>query len=307
MPGRVLPARPQLDQYKKQAKDLVKACTASVPEALERIRLHHPRFRGLADRDVHRDSFKLADAQLVIAREHAFETWPRFSSHVDSLTPRSLNHRIAFDKIELSASVTGREGAAGVVLFAHASGSGRFHPANRYIAHELQRASLCTIQADLLTEDEELAESEAGELRFDLRLLGKRIAAVRDWIGRQPHLRSLPVGYMGSETGAAAALFAASERPSLVQAIVSGGGRPDLAGPPIWPWTWNVHAPVLFIVGGKDTVALGFTTPFVTPLPSIADRTLAVVDGARHLFGEHAALTKTASLARNWFRGYLHE
>jgi putative phosphoribosyl transferase len=306
MPGRVLPVRPDLNQYKKQAKDLVKACTASVPEALERIRLHHPRLRGVADIDIHCASFKLADAQLVIAREHAFESWPRFSRHVDSRTPRSQYERIPVDRIELSANVTGREGAAGVVLFPHASGSARLHPANCYIAHELQRGSLCTIQADLMTEEEELAETEAGELRFDLRLLGRRIAAVRDWIGRQPHLRSLPVGYIGTETGAAATFFAASERPNLVQAIVSDGGRPDLAGPQMWPWMWNVQVPVLFVVGSKDTAALRFTTPFVAPLPSVADRTLAVVEGARQLFTEEAALTKTASLARNWFRGYLH-
>jgi hypothetical protein len=220
MPGRVLPDRADPNQNKKQAKGLVKACTASVPEALEHIRLHHPPLRGVADIDIHCASFKVADAQLVIAREHAFESWPRFSRHVDSLTPRFQNERIPVDRIELSASVTGGEGAAGVVLFAHASGSARFHPANCYIARELQRGSLCTILADLMTEEEELVQTEAGELRFDLRLLGRRIAAVRDWIGRQPHLGSLPVGYMGSETGAAATFFAASERPNLVQAIV---------------------------------------------------------------------------------------
>ncbi len=302
MPGRVFPAHPDLNQYKKQAKDLVKAYIASAPEALERIRLHHPRLGKPADREIHR-SFRLADAQLVIAREHAFQTWPLFSKHVHSLSlraPDPLSDRIAIDGIELSATVTGSEGAAGLVLFAHASGSGRFRPAHRYVAREFARASLCTVQADLLTEEEELSDA-TGEMRLDLRLLGKRLAAVRDWIGQNPLVRDLPVGYLGSEAGAATALFAASQRPGLVQAIVSGGGRPDLAG----PWMWNVQVPVLFIVGSKDTVGLGFTSPFVAPLPSIADRTLAVVEGAYQLFTEQAGLSRAASLASNWFRKYL--
>lgn len=304
MPAKTFPACPSLEQYKKQAKELVKACGNAVPEALERVRLHHPRWRGSA-LDIPRASFKLSDAQLIIAREHAFDSWSQFSQSIrlfNSSTERSsYSECVSVDGIELTAEVTGWKRASALVLFAHASGSRRFYPANRYIAEEFERASLATVQADLLTEEEELSDRTADKLRFDLRLLSRRISAIAGWIERQPGLQGLPLGYMGSGTGAAAALLAAAEHPGSVRAIVSAEGRPDLAG----PWIWQVRAPLLFIVGRKDTVGLGFTTPFVAPLPNVAGRSLAVVQGAHQLFADKDALRRTAAYTKRWFWRHL--
>lgn len=300
MPTKLVPDRPDLGQYKKQAKDLVKACSASVLDALNRIRLHHPRFRDLADAEILRASVKLADAQFTVAREHGFETWSQFSKHVDSLCSDALSQRIPADGVELAADISDCEGTAGLILFAHASGSGRYNARHRYIVQEFRRNGLCTVHADLMTEDEELADG-ADELRLDVRRLGVRMAAITDWIGRQPKLQKLRVGYLGSGISVAAAMFAAAQRRSRVQAVVSASGRPDLSG----PWMWNVQAPVLFVVGSKDIVTLGFTSSFVAPLPNVADRTLAVIEGAHQLFEEETALQRTTSLARDWFRRYL--
>ncbi|MEP7355411.1 MAG: hydrolase [Acidobacteriota bacterium] len=306
MPAKPLPARPNLDQYKKQAKDLAKACTAAEPDALDRVRSHHPRYRDLAAPDLLRISVKLADAQLTIAREHAFETWAHFSQHLNSLpqnppaVEQDLSPSIPADGVHLNADISGWQGATALVLFWHASGSSRFLPNHRYLAHELQQASLCCIHVDLMTEDEELADRHEA-LQLDIRRLGKRIAAATDWIAQQPNLRGLLMGSLGSGPAAAAAVFAAAERPGLIRAIASCGGRPDLAG----PWMWKIQVPMLFVVAAKDTVALGFTSALMAPLPNVANRTLAVIDGAHQVFQDEAALQRTAALTRDWFRRHL--
>jgi putative phosphoribosyl transferase len=297
MPERVLPAQPDLAQYKKQAKDLVKACAQAAPDALERIRQHHPRW-GAAP-DIPQDSIKLADAQLIIAREHDFATWPAFSRAVQALRPSAVTARIPVDGIELAADVTGWEGATGLVLFAQASGSGRYHPNVRSFARELHRASLCTVVADLMSEEEEIGRDAA--LPFDLRLLGGRVAAVSAWIERQPNLHGLPLGYLGAGTAAAAAIFAAAKHPGAVHAMVSCGGRPDLAG----PWIADVRVPVLFVVAARDTVARGFTNSLLAPLPNVPHRTMAVVEGADHLMDQDDARRRAAAVTRDWFRRYL--
>ncbi|MBZ5673579.1 MAG: hypothetical protein LAP61_04975 [Acidobacteriia bacterium] len=206
------------------------------------------------------------------------------------------------DGIELPAQVAVPEDARGLVLFAHASGSSRYNPRNHHIADTLHRGALGTVLTDLLTEDEELADMETEELRFDIRLLGRRLAAISKWIGEQPTIKDLRLGYFGSDTGAAAALFVAAEHPSLVQAVVSGGGRPDLAG----PWLWKVQAPTLLIAGSKDTAALAFHHSAVEWFSRQTVCELEIIEGASQRFEEEGASDQSAVLARDWFRRYLN-
>ncbi|MGH9647107.1 MAG: alpha/beta fold hydrolase [Bryobacteraceae bacterium] len=312
MSTRDLPARPDLKQYKKQAKELVKSRAAAMPEALQRIGKYHPRFQKPTGGDIHRTSFKLSDAQLTIAREYDFDTWSQFARHIQTLHPAESNasaepvspiltEQIRVGGARLEAHITGAEGGKGLVLFAQASGSHRYHPSNRYLAHQLNRASICTVLADLLTEDEELADFETGNLGIDIGLLGKRTTGITDWLSQDSRFKDLPLGYLASGNGAAAAMFAAGERPGLIRAVVSGGGRPDLAG----PWLWMVQAPTLFVVGSRDTVKLGFTQSIMAQLPQSVDRRLAVLEGSQHVFEEPDALEGTATLAVDWLQRYL--
>jgi dienelactone hydrolase len=189
--------------------------------------------------------------------------------------------------------------ARGLVLFAHGSGSSRFSPRNRYVARQLNAAGLGTVLADLLTPLEESLDERTRALRFDIGLLGERLVAATDWLKAQPDLRDLPIGYFGASTGGAAALVAAAERPQAVGAVVSRGGRPDLAGPALA----RVRAPTLLIVGGDDAAVLGLNQQALRQLK--VDKQLAIVPGATHLFEEPGALDKVAALARDWFLRYL--
>jgi dienelactone hydrolase len=208
---------------------------------------------------------------------------------------------VPLGRVELSADVSLPDHARGVVLFAHGSGSSRHSPRNRQVADVLNRGSIGTILIDLLTEEEEAIDVQTAELRFDISLLGRRLAAITDWIARQPGLKSLGLGYFGASTGAAAALVAAAERPHLVRAVVSRGGRPDLAGASLR----RVLTPTLFIVGGDDAVVLDLNYAAIAELPRQTEHKLEVVEGASHLFEEPGALDKVAALARDWFREHL--
>jgi putative phosphoribosyl transferase len=207
--------------------------------------------------------------------------------------------RIPAAGVVLEADVTVPEPARGVVLFAHGSGSGRFSPRNRYVAGELQRAGLATVLADLLTPDEERADRRTGEFRFDIGLLAARVAALTDWVGGQLRLRGLGVGLFGASPGAAAALVAAAERPGPVRAVVSRGGRPDLAG----EFLPRVHQPTLLIVGERDPVVLDLNREAMRPIAG--ETGLEIVPGASHLFEEPGALEQVARLAGDWFRRHL--
>jgi dienelactone hydrolase len=187
------------------------------------------------------------------------------------------------------------------VLFACASGTSRFDPRNRYIADVLNRGNLCTILADLLTEEEEIADIITDELQFNISMLSRRISGITDWILQQPRLSNLPLGYCGSGTAAAAALAAAAERQNIVRAVVSSGGRPDLAG----PWLGHVHAPTLLTVGGKDPLAVGFNYSSMAPFPRETVLSFERIDGSGQFFLEDDALQKAAMLARDWFERYL--
>jgi len=154
---------------------------------------------------------------------------------------------------------------------------------------------------DLLTEEEEAVDFQTAELRFDISLLGRRLVAITDWIGRQPALNDVGLGYFGASTGAAAALVAAAERPGVVRAVVSRGGRPDLAATALK----RVLAPTLLIVGGYDSVVLKLNYSAMAQLPRQTEHRIEIVPGATHLFEEPGALDRVAALARDWFREHL--
>jgi putative phosphoribosyl transferase len=183
----------------------------------------------------------------------------------------------------------------GIVVFAHGSGSGRFSPRNRFVARELEDAGLATLLVDLLEED----KSEDRRKVFDIPLLAERLQAAADWAKQQPELGSLKLGYFGASTGAGAALVAAARRPDAVSAIVSRGGRPDLANEHLPA----VRAPTLLIVGGADDLVLGLNEQAARQLK--CEHQLVVVHRATHLFEEPGTLEEVARLASNWFEKHL--
>jgi putative phosphoribosyl transferase len=187
----------------------------------------------------------------------------------------------------------------GVVLFAHGSGSSRHSPRNRYVAEVLNEYSLATLLVDLLTAEEERDDAVDGHLRFDIELLARRLVAITDWLASPAHVRAHAIGLFGASTGAAAALMTAAQRPDTVKAVVSRGGRPDLAG----STASLVRAPTLLIVGGKDTEVLQMNRDAMALMKCRTE--LKVVPGATHLFEERGALPQVAGLAAEWFTTHL--
>jgi putative phosphoribosyl transferase len=192
--------------------------------------------------------------------------------------------------VPLAGHLTVPEGAAGIVVFAHGSGSSRFSPRNQAVAGALHEASLATLLFDLLTDDEAAARANV----FDIELLGDRLRAATAWLGQSPAAR-LPIGYFGASTGAAAALWAAGAPDAAVVAVVSRGGRPDLAGERLA----TVRAPTLLIVGGHDDDVLELNREAASALR--CEHRVDVVPGATHLFEEPGALEQVARLAADWF------
>ncbi|PZG12002.1 hydrolase [Nonomuraea aridisoli] len=193
--------------------------------------------------------------------------------------------------MEMSGDLIVPDTAAGVVVFVHGSGSSRLSPRNRFVAGALNEAGLGTLLFDLLTPDEEADRANV----FDIGLLSERLLERTEWVRQQPEAKGLPIGYFGASTGAAAALWAAAEPGNDVAAIVSRGGRPDLAGPRLAA----VRAPTLLIVGGRDPIVLDLNEEAQRRLR--ADNRLTVVPGATHLFEEPGALEAVAGHARDWF------
>lgn len=191
------------------------------------------------------------------------------------------------------------EGALGIVIFAHGSGSSRRSVRNRAVAQALRDAGLGTLLMDLLTESEEAIDIRTRALRFDIDLLAGRVAASADWASRQPPTAPLRIGLFGASTGAAAALIAAARRPDLVHAVVSRGGRPDLAGSTLH----LVSAPTLLIVGGADDLVIDLNQQAYAEMR--CERHLAIVPGATHLFEEPGTLEEVARLASEWFTRHL--
>jgi dienelactone hydrolase len=188
--------------------------------------------------------------------------------------------------------------ARGVVLFAHGSGSSRHSSRNRAVARALRTSGLATLLIDLLTRGEEAEDAATGHLRFDIALLGRRLMAVTDWLHAEPATARLLVGYFGASTGGGAALAAAAERPEVF-AVVSRGGRPDLAGAAL-P---RVSAPTLLIVGGDDVPVIEMNRTAAARMR--AEVRIEIVPGASHLFEEPGALERVAVLAARWFEGHL--
>jgi putative phosphoribosyl transferase len=200
----------------------------------------------------------------------------------------------------LGATLTLPDQPCGLVVFAHGSGSSRTSPRNRLVAGILVEAGLATLLMDLLTPEEEVEDARTAALRFDIPLLAERLTAAVDLVGGDHRLRPLGLGLFGASTGAAAALVTAADRPSVARAVVSRGGRPDLARPRL-P---EVQAPTILIVGGDDPVVIEMNRASLPELTG-AERRLEIVPGATHLFEEPGALEQVAELARDWFLRYL--
>jgi putative phosphoribosyl transferase len=208
--------------------------------------------------------------------------------------------RIAAGSVTLEGDLAVPGGARGIVLFAHGSGSSRHSPRNRFVAGALHEGGLATLLFDLLTEEEEYRERITRQLRFDIGLLARRLIDATDWLARRPEARGLKAGYFGASTGGGAALVAAAERPESVGAVVSRGGRPDLAGEVALA---RVRAPTLLIVGGADTPVIALNRQAMARMSAPVD--LEIIQGATHLFEERGALEEVARLARAWFGRFL--
>lgn len=207
--------------------------------------------------------------------------------------------RITAGPAQLEGNLCVPENATGVILFAHGSGSSRHSPRNRYVAEVLRQGGLATLLMDLLTAAEEREDARTARLRFDINLLAVRLSGAIDWLLGNPATSHMCIGLFGASTGAAAALIAAAERPEAVGAVVSRGGRPDLALPVLE----QVKAPTLLIVGGLDIPVIGMNREALSHLH--AEKHLEIVAGATHLFEEPGTLEVVARLARDWFTTHL--
>jgi putative phosphoribosyl transferase len=207
--------------------------------------------------------------------------------------------RITSGAVSLDGDLSLPADARGVVLFAHGSGSSRHSSRNRYVAKELRQGGMGTLLMDLLTSEEEEAEAHTGHLRFDIGLLAERLLAATRWLRAETDTSRLPIGYFGASTGGGAALVAAAEAPNEVSAVVSRGGRPDLAGEAL-P---RVKAPTLLIVGGRDVPVIAMNREALAQLR--CEKHLEIVPGATHLFEEPGTLEEVARLAVQWFDSHL--
>lgn len=221
---------------------------------------------------------------------------------IDLITgKRSMEHHVSIPigSIGLDGTLVVPGNPLGIVLFAHGSGSGRHSPRNKMVARALNEGGIATLLIDLLTADEEQVDLQTRHLRFDIPLLANRLVSAIDWLGAHEPTRTLPIGLFGASTGAGAALIAAVARPTQVKAVVSRGGRPDLADEAIPA----VIAPTLLIVGGNDDIVIALNQMALEQLR--CEKHLEVIAGATHLFEEPGTLEHVAALARDWFTRYL--
>lgn len=202
---------------------------------------------------------------------------------------------VGVDSVQLDGYLSVPTDATGVVLFAHGSVSSRHSPRNRSVADLLNESGLATLLIDLLTGDEQEVDLQTARLRFNISFLAERLVAITEWLEGRPEVAGLEIGHFGASTGAAAALVAAAELPRSVRAVVSRGGRPDLAGDALA----RVEAPTLLIVGGADPVVLDLNRNAMARMHCV--RELQIIPGATHLFEEPGALAEVAALARDWF------
>lgn len=216
-----------------------------------------------------------------------------------SPAPLHRSARIPADDVWLSGDLDIPTGAPGVVLFAHGSGSSRHSPRNQYVARIIRESGIGTLLFDLLTREEEAEDAVTAELRFDIGLLARRLENATAWIAAQPELSQLAIGYFGASTGGGAALVAAANLDGQIAAVVSRGGRPDLAGDSL-P---QVRSPTLLIVGGRDDVVIGLNEEALARLR--CEKALKIVPGATHLFEEPGTLEQVARLSADWFRRHM--
>jgi dienelactone hydrolase len=212
----------------------------------------------------------------------------------------ALEVQIQAGDVQLDGTLSVPADAQGIVIFAHGSGSSRFSSRNRYVASHLNRARLATLLFDLLTREEETIDARTAELRFDIALLAKRLVDAADWIANQSDTRDLPIGYFGASTGGGAALVAAAQRRDQIAAVVSRGGRPDLADDALPV----VRAPTLLIVGSLDVPVIEMNREAFGKLN--CEKRMEIVPGASHLFEEPGTLEDVAQLATTWFTEHLH-
>ena len=223
-------------------------------------------------------------------------------SKLSSKSKSSSEIQIPINSITLEGNLTIPEGAKGIVVFAHGSGSSRFSSRNQYVAQELQKEGFGTLLFDLLTAEEERIDMITAHLRFDIDLLANRLVSVTNWLLSNPDTKELIIGYFGASTGAAAALMAAKEHTNTIKAVVSRGGRPDLAEKALK----DVKAPTLLIVGGEDYQVIEMNQWALDQL-KIEQKELKIVPRATHLFEEPGTLEEVANLAGEWFKRYLLE
>lgn len=218
----------------------------------------------------------------------------------------NIEHRevqILSTGVRLEGIMSVPKDANGIVLFVHGSGSSRHSPRNQFVARILQESGLATLLFDLLTPAEEEIDQRTRQWRFDTNLLARRTAAVLEWLDLEPYVYGMKRGLFGSSTGAAAALIAAAELPEKVSAVVSRGGRPDLAG----EYLPKVQAPTLLIVGGLDEIVIDLNEQAFERIPPASEKKLMIVPGASHLFEEPGTLEYVAQLARDWFQTHLNK
>ena len=218
----------------------------------------------------------------------------------------NIEHRevqILSTGVRLEGIMSVAKDANGIVLFVHGSGSSRHSPRNQFVARILQESGLATLLFDLLTPAEEEIDQRTRQWRFDTNLLARRTAAVLEWLDLEPYVYGMKRGLFGSSTGAAAALIAAAELPEKVSAVVSRGGRPDLAG----EYLPKVQAPTLLIVGGLDEIVIDLNEQAFERMPAASEKKLMTVPGASHLFEEPGTLEYAARLARDWFHTHLNK
>lgn len=219
---------------------------------------------------------------------------------LSNIEKKSIEVRIPVGPIYLDGNLDIPKGARGIVVFVHGSGSSRLSPRNQYVAQALQRNGLGTLLFDLLTAEEERIDMVTAHLRFDIELLASRLVDVTDWVLENPDTKDLNIGYFGASTGAAAALIAAKEHQEVVKAVVSRGGRPDLAEKAL-P---DVKAPTLLIVGGEDYQVIDLNQWAFDRL-TLKEKQIEIVPGATHLFEEPGTLEEVARLAGDWFKRYI--
>lgn len=285
--------------------------------AITALRLKRPRrivvATPIASRDAVAGLRRIADEIVVVATPEPFSAvgiwYEDFAQTSDAEVRRLLadgtkrdrsTARIPSDGVVLQADLVVPERAIGTVIFAHGSGSGRHSARNRYVASILNEASLATLLLDLLTAEEAIEDEQTGHIRFDVQLLARRLGDAVRWVRAQPMLANLPIVYFGASTGAAAALIAAAHDPQI-RAVVSRGGRPDLAASALG----FVRAPTLLIVGGDDTQVLEYNRKALGAMHGRAE--LTIIPRATHLFEEPGALEEVASVARDWLTRRLSE